>query len=339
MTGPLFDVFLAVDWSARSAPSPARPSPDSVWVAECDDGGGDAAPDRICARYLRTRHDCEQWLRQRLVDHVGRGRRVLVGFDFPFGYPRGFASALGLGIASSDQEPSPPGRAGAPRYGAPPWRLIWDELELLIKDAPDNSNNRFEVAAALNRRCGRAPGPLWGCPRAVAGPWIRATSPGYPFPARRGLSLPRLRWAEQQVPGTQPTWKLMGIGSVGSQCLLGVPIVSRLRRDPRLEDVSRVWPFETCLTDSPGPAGGPFVLHAEIWPGILRSHPAAASWAPAGRGQPEIIKDEAQVRSVVRWLSSADGSGCLGKLLAAPTRLPPGARHHVLAEEGWILGG
>lgn len=316
MTGPLFDVYLAVDWSARSAPSPPRPSADSVWVAECS--GISTGSGGTHTRYLRTRHDCLQWLRQRLCDHVARGRRVLAGFDFPFGYPKGFAAALGLG-------------------GAAPWRLIWDELELLIEDAPDNGNNRFEVAAALNQRCGPAPGPLWGCPRAFAGPWIQATSPRYPYGAGR-LSLPRLRWAEQQAPGTQPAWKLMGIGSAGSQCLLGIPVVSRLRSDPRLADVTQVWPFETCSPDPPAPPGGAFVLLAEIWPGIVRRHVATAGRAAGGRGQPGTIKDEAQVRTVVHWLRSADRSGGLERLLGAPARLPPAACHDVLAEEGWILG-
>jgi precorrin-8X/cobalt-precorrin-8 methylmutase len=325
-------------------------------VAECDRGGLDA--DEIRTTYLRTRDDCHQWLRQRLIDHVARGRRVLVGFDFPFGYPTGFAAALGLGSAAS-QKPS--GQAGAHHHGPAPWRLIWDELDLLIEDAPDNSNNRFEVAAALNRCCARdgrhdqhrtldpgspvtSPGPLWGCPRAAAGQWIQPTSPHYPYRAR-GLSLARLRWAEQRVPGTQPTWKLMGIGSVGSQCLLGIPVVSRLRSDPQLRDVSSVWPFETCLTDSPAREGGAFVLHAEIWPGIVRvrstagGHETAARWGSARKEQPEMIKDEAQVCAVVHWLRSADRSGGLGMLLAAPTRLPPDAHHDVVAEEGWILGG
>ncbi|MBO0815803.1 MAG: hypothetical protein J2P30_11780 [Actinobacteria bacterium] len=171
----------------------------------------------------------------------------------------------------------------------------------------------------------------------MAGQWIQPTSPGYPYRAGR-VSLSRLRWAEQRAPGTQPAWKLMGIGSAGSQCLLGIPVVSGLRSDPGLREVSAVWPFETGCARSPGAAGGPCVLFAEVWPGIVRLQPAAAGWAPAGRGQSEMIKDEAQVRFVVRWLRSADGSGSLRERLVAPQRLPVSARHDVLTEEGWILG-
>jgi hypothetical protein len=121
----------------------------------------------------------------------------------------------------------------------------------------------------------------------------------------------------------------MGAGSAGSQCLLGIPVVSRLRSDPQLRDVSRVWPFETGFSQSPGPADGAFVLHAEVWPGILRDHAVPST----------MIKDEAQVRAVVSWLRSADGGGGLGRLLGPSQRLAPGAHHDVLAEEGWILGG
>jgi hypothetical protein len=340
MTDPLFDAYLAVDWSARSMPSPRRPSPDSIWVAEWAGSGSRAAPGGIRASYLRTRHACQQYLRDRLLDHVAHGRRVLVGFDFPFGYPRGFAAALGLGDPSAAPARSPSGPARAQsspareRSSVPqPWRLIWDELDALVEDGPDNSNNRFEVAAQLNQRCGQppgtaAPGPLWGCPRASAGPSLGVTSPLYPYRAGT-LSLARLRWAEQLVRGTQPAWKLMGAGSAGSQCLLGIPVVSRLRSDPRLRDVSRVWPFETGFSQPPGPADGAFVLHAEVWPGIIRDHPVPST----------MIKDAAQVRAVVSWLRSADGSGGLGKLLGPPLRLAPGAHHDILAEEGWILGG
>ena len=334
----LFDAYLAVDWSARSAPSPPRPSPDSVWVAEWDGSGARGAGDGTRVSYLRTRHACYQLLRERLLDHVAQGRRVLAGFDFPLGYPRGFAAALGLG-----DMPAPGLGDTADGPPAAPWRLLWDELGRLIEDGPDNANNRFDVAAALNRRCGTGPragdpGPLWGCPPAVAGPWLRSTSPRYPYGAGP-VTLARLRWAERRLPGTQPAWKLMGAGSAGSQCLLGIPVAGRLRSDPRLRDASRIWPFETGFTRSPGPDDGSFVLHAEIWPGVLRGEGFRRGPAIDGRAHGPVIKDEAQVRAVVGWLRAADGDGRLPELFGTPPRLDPGAVRDVLAEEGWILGG
>ncbi|MEO0660788.1 MAG: hypothetical protein AAFZ87_04555, partial [Planctomycetota bacterium] len=65
------------------------------------------------------------------------GRRVLAGFDFPFGYPAGVAQA----ITGSDD----------------PFAL-WQWLEARIEDQEDGSNNRFEVAEEMNRAFD-GPGP------------------------------------------------------------------------------------------------------------------------------------------------------------------------------------
>ena len=73
---------------------------------------------------------------------------MLVGFDFPLGYPAGFAARLGL--------------------SGPPWRAVWDEIAGLITDDERNRNNRFDVADALNRRVSGGGFPFWGCPAAPA---------------------------------------------------------------------------------------------------------------------------------------------------------------------------
>jgi hypothetical protein len=55
---------------------------------------------------------------------------VSVGFDFPFGYPTGFAIALGA-------------------KDGPGWVAVWREIAskvLDVLDREDNSNNRFEVS-------------------------------------------------------------------------------------------------------------------------------------------------------------------------------------------------
>jgi hypothetical protein len=51
----------------------------------------------------------------------------------------------------------------------------------------------------------------------------------------------------------QPAWKLVGAGAVGSQTLVGIPVVSRLRAHDALRDVSRVWPVEVLV---PNPRAG-----------------------------------------------------------------------------------
>ena len=44
---------------------------------------------------------------------MARGKRVLIGFDFPFGYPAGFAARLGL--------------------SGPPWQGVWAEIARLVR--------------------------------------------------------------------------------------------------------------------------------------------------------------------------------------------------------------
>jgi hypothetical protein len=306
----LFDVYLTVDWSARSLPSSPRPTHDALWVGEAF-APGLAEREALAETYWRTRHACLAYLRARLLQHTQAGRRVLLGCDFPYGYPAGFAGALGL---SQDKAP---------------WRALWDELNRLVLDDATNANNRFAVAASLNARCGSpTPGPFWGCPVALQSDMLLATSPRYPYQMSNGLALERWRLAEKIARGVQPVWKLYGTGSAGGQALVGIPALSRLRDDPALAAVSRVWPFETGFTTAPTPAQGPAIIHAEIWPGLV-----------PGPLDPTIaIRDQAQVQAVVRWLAGLDSAGQLGKLFGPPGHLSREASTMCVQEEGWILG-
>ena len=177
---------------------------------------------------------------------VAGGKRALVGCDFPYGYPRGFADLVASG---SD----------------PPWRRTWDALVHCIRDDHLNVNNRFDVAAALNVDGG----PFWGCPAGRASTQLTVKR-GISFP-HRGLQ--EFRMVERAVVGVQSAWKLYGAGSVGSQALLGIPRVASLRDDPELSPVSAVWPFEQ-IADAQ-------IVHVEIWPGLVK--PAAHPIRDAGQ--------------------------------------------------------
>src|SRR5690242_13115781 len=96
-----------VDWTGGAAVGPPPAPKDNVWVGERWDGGASQ-------RYFRTRAAASAHVRERLAAHVAAGARVLVGFDHPYGYPRGFAGALG--------------RSGAP------WRAVWDLLGREVAD-------------------------------------------------------------------------------------------------------------------------------------------------------------------------------------------------------------
>src|SRR5690606_16049165 len=127
------------DWSAASAPKTGK---DSVWWCLCMWRGGRLVME--ANENSPTRQLCFDVLRTQLRKLVAEGSSVLVGFDFPFGYPAGFAAALGLG-------------------GQWPWRAVWGELAARItEDQAGGTNNRFQVASDVNLRAGVSEGPFWG---------------------------------------------------------------------------------------------------------------------------------------------------------------------------------
>ncbi|GHF37731.1 molybdopterin guanine dinucleotide synthesis [Seohaeicola zhoushanensis] len=258
-----FDSFVMVDWSGGNdrGPTPRR---DAIWA--CRAG---AAP-----VYLRNRQLAEAWLCDRIEGELAAGRRLALGFDFPFGYPAGFAGALGL------EGPL----------------ALWDWFEARIEDAP-RANNRFDIAGAINRRFGGA-GPFWGngLQRDIDG--LPRTKAGYrnPFADRRAV--------ERQARGSFTCWQMSGAGAVGSQVMMGLPVLARLRR--RFPGQLAAWPFE--------PLDRPVAL-LEIWPS-LNLPPVPEGW----------IRDEWQVQHVAETLAGM-----------APDTLAAQLDVHA-PEEGWILG-
>jgi hypothetical protein len=240
-----------------------------------------------------------------LADYSQRGVSTLVGFDFPYGYPSGFAGALGLS-------------------GKPPWRAVWNELKGVITDDDKNRNNRFEVAASFNRRISGQPFPFWGCPRkrqstTLTSCKVRPSSTG---------ALPEYRLTDNRAKGAQPVWKLFGPGCAGSQALVGIPCVARLRDDDELSPHSAVWPFETSLGQLQPRSGREWlILYAEIFPPLFKPD--------VGPGE---IKDRVQVRKLVERLKAEDERGELGEWFAGPNELSENDRRKIVSEEGWILG-
>ncbi|MDG2336298.1 MAG: hypothetical protein P8Q97_19010 [Myxococcota bacterium] len=129
------------------------------------------------------------------------------------------------------------------------------------------------------------------------------------------------------MKGVQETWKLFGVGSVGSQALLGIPCLARLRDHPGLAAHSRVWSFETGFALPPLPESIPFVLHVEIWPGLAKMD-----------GALHPVRDAALVMSLARHLAEVDVRGNLGDWFSGPSDLSPAGRAACISEEGWILG-
>lgn len=258
-----FDSFVMVDWSGGNDRG-AAPKRDAIWAC----GAGEVPV------YLRNRQVAEDWLCARIEGELAAGRRLCLGFDFPFGYPAGFAGALGV--------------AGP--------LALWDWFEARIEDAP-GANNRFDLAGEVNRRFG-GNGPFWGngLQRDIDG--LPRTKAGYrnPFPDRRAV--------ERLAKGSFTCWQLSGAGAVGSQVMMGLPVLARLRR--RFAGRVAAWPFEAL--DRP-------VALVEIWPS-LDMPPVPEGW----------IRDAWQVRSVADRLAAM-----------APEALAEALQVEA-AEEGWILG-
>src|SRR5207245_5272716 len=82
----MFDTFVMVDWSGASVPRTGR---DSIWICWID-GAGERLVNPA------TRHGAKTLLAVWLATAMSRNAKVLMGFDFPFGYPAGFAARLGL---------------------------------------------------------------------------------------------------------------------------------------------------------------------------------------------------------------------------------------------------
>ncbi|MBF5044778.1 cobalamin biosynthesis protein CbiG [Aggregicoccus sp. 17bor-14] len=287
-----FDTFLIVDWSANGVPKTGR---DSIWWARLCSGSA-----VLQLSNPSTRHEAMAQLRAVLAEELSRGARVLLGVDFALGYPRGLAQALGL--------------------AGPAWRALWEEWRRRVRDAQDNANNRFEVAAALNAQLTGGEGPFWGRPASRALPAL-PTRRSFAYPVR-GLTERRL--CELRVRGAQPVWKVAYAGSVGGQSLCGLPHLLALREDPVLGPHVRVWPFETGFAV---PDGAPCVVLAEVYPSLVPLPREGAG-----------VKDARQVEALARHFAREDAAGRLAASFARPAGLSDAEAQAVREEEGWVLG-
>ena len=293
----LFSAYVIVDWSAASKPTTGA---DSVWIG-------------VLKRDVRfrlafesfneaTRADAEARLSLILADLKKRSERALVGFDFPLGFPRGFADALKL--------------------KGEPWRAAWDELGKRVVDKPTNVNNRFNVAAQLNRLLTDGPFPFWGAPPKDVQTTLMATKSRAHGPG----DLPEFRHADLAAKGAASIWKTYYNGSVGGQAIMGIPVVRRLK-DARGE-AARVWPFETgfkAMTEAD--LAGVDVVFAEVYPSMVKPQGAAGE-----------VKDLMQVRTLAEHFARLDEANKLGEVFGPAKGMAADAVLDAEREEGWILG-
>lgn len=275
-----FDRVIVVDWSAANLPTSPTRRANSIWIGCHDNEGG-------IEWHHRTRAEAEAQISALIATARADGLRLLVGFDFAMGYPSGFASRL-TGTATA--------------------QAVWAWLADAITDTAENANNRFAVAARINATFPEGPGPFWSHPTGQFWPGLPYRRVGIDYAA---LGLAEIRAAEAAVPRAKSPWMLFNPGSVGSQSLLGLPMIHRLSQNPEVA----VWPFQT-TSDAP-------VVLAEVYPSLLAG--PVAILANAER----LPADQAQVRLLSRALFALSQRDWLAPLLTAPA---------IAAEEGWILG-
>ncbi len=293
----LFNAYVIVDWSAASKPNTGT---DSVWIG-------------VLKRDVRfrlafeafnpaTRAEAEVKLNAILDDLKKRSERCLLGFDFPLGFPRGLAQGLNLA-------------------GEAPWRAVWDQLDKMVKDKADNTNNRFGVASEINRRLTGGPFPFWGCPPKDA---LTTLQPKRPR-EHTADDLPEMRHADIAAKAAS-IWKLYYNGSVGGQAILGIPFVRRLK--VARGDALKAWPFETGFkTLTEADLADVEVVVAEVYPSLFKTTLASGE-----------VKDHAQVRTTAEHFARLDEAGKLGAAFGPSKTAPADLVLDVEREEGWILG-
>jgi len=275
-----FDRVIVADWSAANMPTSPTNRANAVWLG-CHDAEGGAE------WHHRTRATAEDQLNALIKTALAAGQRLLIGFDFAFAYPTGFATRL-----TGQENP----------------RGLWRWLDEAVEDASDNKNNRFDVAARINAAFPEGDGPFWSHP----------TNQHYPgLPSRKvtidyaALGIAEHRAAEAAAKGAKSPFMLFNPGSVGSQSLLGLPMIHRLAARQGVA----VWPFEDI-------AIAPVVL-AEVYPSLIAGPVAIEA------NRHTLTADQAQVRLLSCALWRLAQAGQLAPLLETPPEA---------ATEGWILG-
>ena len=238
-----WDGFLMVDWSGGNDTGP-RPRKDAIWAGAVLHGE-ESEP-----VYLRNRDVAFDWLHSQIGQALGAGQRLFVGFDFPFGYPRGFARR----VTGKDD----------------PLKL-WAFFADALTDTP-KANTRFALAAELNTLFPGV-GPFW-----FNG--TKAELPHLPRKgrARRDHGMPERRLCEARAKGTFTCWQMGGAGAVGGQVMTGIATLEKLRR--AFPGQIGVWPFD--LADQP-------IAFVEIWPSLLSDVVAAEGDPIKDRAQVRLM--------------------------------------------------
>ncbi|WP_292051299.1 MULTISPECIES: cobalamin biosynthesis protein CbiG [unclassified Brevundimonas] len=302
----LFDAYIIAKWTAAEG---KKLGEQTLWI-------GVAKRDVRFRLYtethnVATRAEGEAMLENLLAEHRKRGDRVLLGLDFDFGFPAGTSALLKL-----------EGR---------PWDAMGKFLTSNVVDKADNTNNRYQVAAKMNRLMTDQPWPFWGAPASQAQRWLTTTKP----PEGSGDNIPEFRATEQaarqmKLPA-HSVWQMHGAGAIGGLTLVGVPMLRRLLA--KLDTSAALWPFGTGWRElGEDDLSGISTLIVEVWPALFK-----ATRQINAEGIKEY-KTQSEVRAAAEAIATMDDEGRLQKAFAPPSGTSAEVIDKVENEEGWILG-
>ena len=296
----LFDAYVIADWTAAEG---KKTGEQSLWI------GVVKRDVRFRLAYEAynpaTRAEGEKLLKTILADLRKQGQRVLLGFDFALGLPEGVAKKLGL--------------------EGEPWAAVWKFMASNVVDKADNTNNRFAVAAKINRLMTDEARPFWGAPARYTQRWLASTKPAAP-----SRDIPEFRRTEKAAnkkkAALKPIWQMHGAGVTGGQALLGMAVARRLADE--LGPSLAVWPFGTGWRALDRADVEPLdVLVVEVLPALFPTKP-----------EPGETKSAAGVRGAAETIARLDDKGELAALFAPPKGTSEADVAAVQREEGWMLG-
>jgi hypothetical protein len=94
---PLFDFYIMVDWSGAASRRTGRS--DTIWIAH-----GPRTADVAVTRSPHSRTEAIDLIHSVLEKEISLERRVLICFDFAYGYPVDFAAALQAATGKSERD-------------------------------------------------------------------------------------------------------------------------------------------------------------------------------------------------------------------------------------------
>jgi precorrin-8X/cobalt-precorrin-8 methylmutase len=314
---PLFDFYIMVDWSGGARRRGGRS--DAIWIAH-----GSRTADTPLTDSPHSRTEAIELIEPVLETAIRAKQRVLLCFDFAYGYPVDFAPALQAATGTSDRDSA--------------WITVWQYLSKHLKDdegttpggKPSNRSNRFEVADRINALLSpdaKNVGPFWCASEGAACQYVPQKRPPEPFQTAQGYAVRGLRLTDKRARSGSP-FRLFGTASVGSQSLTGIARLYRLRNDAKFAAVSGLWPFETgWAAKAKWLAEHVLIVHAEIYPSVRDP-------------LPDEIKDRGQVRAMWQWARDLDRDNLLWREFCRPIEVENGSKEDLAIQltEGWILG-